>query len=168
MKRVLLTGISAVGKSTLIVELKARGFNAVDLDSPEWSEWVDYTPAPNEPGSPVEPNRDWVWRHDRVEALLRRHSDGVLFISGCSINQSKLYPLLDHVVLLTAPPAITIERLTTRTTNSYGKRSGELARVLELKESVEPLLRKRATLEIDTAAPLSDVLATLLRHCGIS
>ncbi len=58
MKRVLLTGMSGTGKSTLIRELSARGYKAVDADSDEWSEWVDYIATPGEPGSPVEPDRD--------------------------------------------------------------------------------------------------------------
>jgi predicted ATPase len=41
VKRVLLTGMSGTGKSTLIGELAARGYKAVDLDADEWSEWVD-------------------------------------------------------------------------------------------------------------------------------
>jgi dephospho-CoA kinase len=168
MKRILLTGMSGTGKSTLVRELTTRGFRAIDLDSDEWSHWVDYTPAPDEPGSPVEPNRDWVWREDRVRDLLDGISTEPLFLSGCAMNMGQFYSYFDQVVLLSASPAVTIERLTTRTNNPYGKRSDELARVLDLKQSVEPLLRKRATLEIDTAAPLSDVIATLMRHCGIS
>jgi GTPase SAR1 family protein len=38
VKRILLTGMSAVGKSTLVDELRRRGFRAVDLDGPDWSE----------------------------------------------------------------------------------------------------------------------------------
>ena len=45
MQRVLLTGMSGTGmsgtgKSTLIHELGARGYKAIDTDSDEWSEWV--------------------------------------------------------------------------------------------------------------------------------
>jgi dephospho-CoA kinase len=40
MKRVLITGMSGTGKSTVILELAARGYKAVDLDSDEFSEWT--------------------------------------------------------------------------------------------------------------------------------
>ena len=52
VKRVLLTGMSGTGKSTLITALAARGFKAVDMDEPEWSEygpdgdWVGLGPEP--------------------------------------------------------------------------------------------------------------------------
>lgn len=44
MKRVLITGMSGTGKSAVIRELAARGFRAVDIDTPEWSHWVDASP----------------------------------------------------------------------------------------------------------------------------
>ena len=56
-----------------------------------------------------------------------------------------------------------VERLATRTNNPYGKHPEEFARVLGHIETVEPLLRRRATLEVDTTAPLDQVLETILR-----
>lgn len=41
MKRVLITGMSGSGKSRVIEELIARGYRAHDLDTAEWSEWVE-------------------------------------------------------------------------------------------------------------------------------
>ena len=40
MKRILLTGISGVGKSTVTDALVTRGYKAVDTDCDEFSEWV--------------------------------------------------------------------------------------------------------------------------------
>ena len=51
----------------------------------------------------------------------------------------------------------------TRTTNTYGKHPDEVARTVELVETVEPLLRRAADYEIDTSAPLAEVVAALLR-----
>ena len=68
MRRVLVTGVSAVGKSTAVGELARRGVKAVDLDDPTWSEWVD---SPDGDGpSPLHPGQDWLWREDRVARLL--------------------------------------------------------------------------------------------------
>jgi dephospho-CoA kinase len=41
MKRILITGMSGTGKSAVIVELMRRGYRAIDLDTPEWSHWID-------------------------------------------------------------------------------------------------------------------------------
>jgi hypothetical protein len=72
-------------------------------------------------GTGLGPGKDWVWREDRIQELLSSDDADVLFLSGCSPNQGKFYPQFDHIVLLTAPPAVLVERLASRTTNLYGK-----------------------------------------------
>src|SRR5262245_40282788 len=163
MKRVLLTGMSGTGKSTVIGELAAHGYKAVDADCDEFSEWVEVRGDSEAAGSPVEADRDWVWRADRIQALLSTEDVDVLFLSGCASNMGKFLPQFDHIILLSAPAGVTVERLGTRTNNAYGKRPDEVARVLSLKETVEPLLRRAAGHEIDTDAPLDEVVTTVLR-----
>jgi dephospho-CoA kinase len=169
MKRILITGMSGTGKSTLISELSARGYNAVDLDAPAWSEWaeVDSVAAPESPDSTVEPGRDWVWREDRVRDLLSKEDSNVLFISGCAENMAKFYPQFDDIILLSAPPNLIVERLASRTTNSYGKRPDQVTRVLGLIQTIEPRLRKIATHEIDTSLPLGQTMANVLSSIGM-
>jgi len=41
VKRVLLTGMSGTGKSSVMSLLRARGFKAVDTDYGGWTELVD-------------------------------------------------------------------------------------------------------------------------------
>lgn len=154
MKRVLITGMSGTGKSTLIERLAALGFKAVDTDwNPEY-ELVDA-------GGVYGP--DWIWREDRIEALLSTEDADLLFVSACVPNQAKFYSRFDSVILLTATPEVTAVRLAGRTNNPYGKHPDELARVLEDKQTVEPLLRRGATAEIDTDRPVDLVLGEVLR-----
>ena len=166
MKRILLTGMSGTGKSTLIDALAARGYKAVDADCDEFSEWVEFTGGSEVAGSPVEADRDWVWRADRIQALLSTEDADVLFLSGCASNMGQFLSQFDHVVLLSAPADVIVERLKTRTNNPYGKHPDEVARVLGLQETVEPLLRRAAGHEIDTSACLDDVVASLLQLVG--
>ena len=153
--------MSGTGKSSVIAELAARGYKAVDTDYDGWSEMVDI-PATSEP-SGVGATQDWLWREDRIAELLSTEDADVLFVSGGATNQVKFYGRFDHIVLLTAPTRLMIERLASRTNNPYGKRPEELARVIELKRTVEPLLRRSADVEIDTSRPLDEVVETLLR-----
>jgi dephospho-CoA kinase len=160
--RVLLTGMSGTGKSTMVAELAARGYRAVDLDGDEYSEWVAVADDAGVAGSPVEAGRDWVWREDRVDDLLAREDGELLFVSGCAANMSAFLPRFDRVVLLSAPADVIVERLAARAKAAYGTRPGDVARVLDNMETVEPLLRRVAGYEIDTTAPLEDVVAAVL------
>lgn len=149
MMRVLITGMSGTGKSSVIGELRKRGFQAIDMDEPGWSEFVD---------------GNQLWREERLQQALDDTGDAPLFISGCAENQGKFYPQLTDVILLSAPVNVIKERLLTRTTNSYGKHPEEMDEVLGYLETVEPLLRQGATLEIVTTIPLKTVVEQLLEH----
>jgi len=160
MKRVLLTGMSGTGKSTVITELAARGYKAVDTDYGGLSELVN-VPADQPTG--LDPGLDWIWREDRIQALLSITDVDVLFLSGCTPNQGTFYPQFDHIILLTAPAEVIVARLAARTTNPYGKRPEEVTRVLNLQQTIEPMLCRGAGHEVDTSAPLDEVVSTVLR-----
>ena len=139
------------------VALAGRGHRVVDTDYGGYSEeW----PCSDAGG------REHLWREDRIEALLDEHDDGVLFISGCVSNQGTFYPRFDAVVLLTAPADVIFERVARRETNGFGKRDAERDRILDDLTNVEPLLRASATAEIDTRAPLDEVVEALERIGG--
>ena len=148
MKRVLLTGMSGTGKSSVVRELAARGYKAIDTDD-GWSE--------------PQPDGRQRWREDAVDELLATEDADVLFVAGCEENQAKFHARFDHIVLLSAPVETMLERLATRAGNPYGRQPDELRRVLDDLETVEPLLRRVADHEVRTTAPLDEVVATVLR-----
>jgi broad-specificity NMP kinase len=163
--RILITGMSGTGKSSVIARLAALGHEAIDADANRWSEWA-VVPIPGAPpGSP--PEMDWVWREDRIRELLDRSRAGALFVSGCAPNQGRFRDRFDHVVLLSAPPAVILERIAIRTTNAFGKSPAERAKILDDLRTVEPLLRRSADIEIDTAAAsLDEVVDRIARLAG--
>lgn len=146
--RVLVTGMSGTGKSAVLAELARLGWWAVDADR---DGLVDEHPDRTD------------LRLPELEAILRQPVTGrgtVLAATG--EGQDLLYPLTDHVVLLTAPWEVLQERVTTRTDNRFGQEPGELERIRTDLEAYEPLLRRGADLVIDTsAALLVDVVARI-------
>ena len=154
MSRVLLTGMSGVGKSSVIGELRKKGYPAIDMDEPGWS-------IHNAEGHQL-------WCEDRLRAVLASPETDHLFVSGCAENQVKFYPQFSHIILMSAPVDVIKERLVRRTENPYGKRPEELTDVLDHLEWVEPLLRRSATHEVATTMPLDRVVATVLSFAHAS
>ena len=152
MTAVLITGMSGVGKSTVLAELAHRGHRVVDCDDEAWSEQV----------TSADGNRiEQLWREDAVARLLAEPRAGYLFLAGCAANQVRFYERFAAVVLLSAPREVMLSRVETRSTNSFGKDESERARILIDLETVEPLLRRSATVEISTDRPLADVVAVV-------
>jgi shikimate kinase len=143
--------MSGAGKSTVIAVLAERGHRAVDTDTDEWSVWVTLPDG----------SRDWVWREDAIAQLLAEDHERSLFIAGCKSNQGRFYPVLDAVVLLTAPLETLLARIARRNTNPYGKSEEERALVAHHVATVEPLLRRTATHVLDATTPVQAIAERL-------
>jgi shikimate kinase len=138
--------MSGVGKTTVLDELRRRGYLAVDTDYDGWE-------LP-----------DGTWDEPRMNDLLSRHGD--VIVSGTVDNQGRFYDRFHHVVLLSAPLNVLIERVTSRTNNPYGKTPQHRAEIAGYARTVEPLLRRGATIELDGQRPVSelaDAIEKLLR-----
>lgn len=146
--RILLTGMSAVGKTTLVRQLRARGHAAVDTDDGYTTESVGQA-------------GEVLWLEDRVRALLDGPEE-VLFVAGCASNQIGFHDDFDSIVLLSAPPAVLRERLATREDNPFGKIPEQVAQVMADLAEVEPLLRRVADVEIVTTGSPEQTLEQVL------
>jgi shikimate kinase len=135
MARVLVTGMSGAGKTTVLEELRRRGHTTVDTDYDGWE-------LPN-----------GMWDEQRMDRLLASHRDVV--VSGTVENQGRFYDRFEHVVLLSAPLHVLVERVSTRTNNPYGTTPEQRAEIAHYLDTVEPLLRRGATLELDGQRPAS-------------
>ncbi len=140
--------MSGTGKSAALLELRRLGFDVVDTDEGDWTEWSD-----REGG--------YVWREDLITELLARPPGPSLYVSGTVSNQGRFYDRFDAVALLSAPADVLFERIERRTTNPYGKSRQERELILRHLAEVEPLLRRTCTHEIDAMQPLANVVGQL-------
>ncbi|WP_214326588.1 AAA family ATPase [Nonomuraea sediminis] len=150
--KALITGMSGTGKSTVLAALAARGYRTADTDYDDLTVWDESA-------------EEWLWDEPRIDALLS--APDPLFLSGTTRNQLRFYPRLDHVILLSAPAPVIVRRLETRTSNPYGKTPEERDLVLHHLATVEPLLRRGASLEVVTTIPIAEVVTRILTHCGL-
>jgi dephospho-CoA kinase len=145
MARVLVTGMSGTGKTTVLDELRRRGHLTLDTDYDGW----------------VLPDRRWD--EPRMAVYLRDHPE--VFVAGTVENQGRFYDRFDHVVLLSAPRDVLIERVTDRTTNPYGSTPEQRTEIERHIETVQPLLRNGASVEVDARRPpleLADLIERLI------
>lgn len=122
--------MSGTGKSTLLAELAKRGWLTVDTD---YDGWTDGDGGP--------------WDETRMISLLT-HEPRVV-VSGASENQGRLYDRFEHVVLLSAPVEVLIDRVRRRPDNPYGHSEEQQQMIRSHVVEIEPLLRRGATIELD-------------------
>ena len=135
--RVLVTGMSGAGKTTVLAELSLRGHRTVDTDYDGW----------------LRP--DGTWDGQRMSHLLADERD--VIVSGAVDNQGLFYDRFEHVVLISAPLGVLIERVSRRANNPYGKTAEQRAEIARYVQTVEPLLRQGATLELDGQRPMLEI-----------
>ena len=150
MMRVRVTGMSGVGKSSALDELRRRGYKAVDTDYAGITVTTD--------------DGETIWEEAAIQRLLSTEDADVLFVSGTVENMGSFREQFDRVILLSAPADVLVQRLTTRTNNPYGRQPEQVAATLRYKDTVEPLLRRIATIEIDTTPNLDQVVTAMLEH----
>jgi shikimate kinase len=133
----LITGMSGAGKTTVLDEPRRRGHLAVDTDY----------------DGRVPPGR----RLDeaRMTELLASHPDVV--VSGTVENQGAFYDRFEQLVLLTVPLQVLLKRVSARTSNPYGRAKSDRDEIAGYIQTVEPLLRRGATHELDGQRPASEL-----------
>jgi shikimate kinase len=145
MARVLVTGMSGAGKTTLLEELAGRGHLTVDTDEDGWV------------------LADGRWDEPRMSRLLTAHD--TVAVAGTVENQGRFAAQFEHVVLLSAPLDVLLQRVTTRTNNPYGSTPEQREEIRRYVVEVEPLLRAAAGVELDGRLPprvLADLVERLL------
>ncbi|KOP65566.1 hypothetical protein AMS62_10135 [Bacillus sp. FJAT-18019] len=152
MAIIFVTGLSGVGKSSVIEQLKKEGYNVVDTDYGYIKEIKN------------EEIEEIIWDEEKIIQLLEKSKQSHLFISGTYSNQGKFYKHFDYVVLLKAELNVILDRITNRTSNNYGKSPKQRAKVIDSFENVLPLLEKGSDIIIDTTRNDIDVVCKRLKE----
>jgi len=170
MKKILVTGFSGVGKSTIAVKLREMGYHAHDLD--EVSEM--FTALHKGTGKVMEhwdtadldtvKNFQWMCDKEQLRSLMDRDSGEFVFCCGAATNIAELVDLFDVVILLVASHEVIRNRLTNRTNNTWGK-TKEIQDyiLLERKDDRPEILKAKGAIVVDTSQPIEDVVKEIVR-----
>lgn len=156
MKVILVTGVSGVGKSALSLKLSEKGYTAYDAEEieelfrmfdkntgEEMLAWDNDDPE-------VVKRMNWVCDVQKLKAHIANQKSDFIFYCGASSNNTEIIPLFDTVVLLTADEQILRERLSSRTSNNFGKVKEVQDMVIGWKNWFENETVDRGAITIDT------------------
>jgi broad-specificity NMP kinase len=147
-EHILITGMSGVGKTAVINELRRRGHTCIDMDESGWS-YMDCDGHQH-------------WNVQRLEKALSEAANARIFVSGCAEEQAALYDSFSAIILLSAPSDVMVSRLQSRPGKSHGQNPTEMTLIMADLEAIEPLLRARCTHEIQTTIPVAEVADRIL------
>lgn len=120
--KVLITGSSGVGKTTVIEELAKRGYMAIDGDDePGLAQLV--IASTGKPADWPEGYIDWSYYHwdlqlPVLKEVLKRGD--TVFLGGVYSNQPDYYYLFDKIIALTITPEEHLQRLRARPPREAG------------------------------------------------
>jgi dephospho-CoA kinase len=122
--RVLITGRSGSGKSTICRELVARGQPAFDGDRISGlADWVDTATGQivsMDYSRPIDRTRyEWRWSEPVIDAFLHDHNP--VFMCGSADNDLACFNKFDRVFVLDLPPELQRTRILGRTEHDYGR-----------------------------------------------
>ncbi|MDZ4198408.1 MAG: AAA family ATPase [Kiritimatiellia bacterium] len=149
---ILITGLSGVGKTSVVHELRRRGIRCVDMDEPGWSS--------------MDSMGHQHWNVERLGCALAEAAHDTLVVSGCAEEQASFYPDFRLIILLSAPRQVMMERIRSRSNNRYGQNPEEMAHILPDLDRIEPLLRQKCTHELKTTVPVRIVADRILHQIG--
>ena len=166
---VLVTGISASGKSSVCAELRRRGYDAHDSDDDKNAVWVDRTtgevirridgPA-RTPG--YLDRYEWRFDPERVAALAGRAEDRPVFLCGATANEAEVWPHFRLSIYLAIDGETLRHRLATRASNDFGRSDYERDMVLGWHQGAEDEYRRLGAVAVDGTRPLPEVVDAVL------
>lgn len=130
---VYLTGVSGVGKTTVGVELRRRGYLVYDVDADGLARWFANASGA-EVSMPAVRDETWFAENtyrlpvETVRRIAAEAGDRTAFITGAVGNENEIWDLFAKVVCLTVDAPTLEHRLVQR--GAFGSTPAELERVL--------------------------------------
>lgn len=170
-----ITGGSGTGKSTALLELKRRGYEAYDVDEagPVTAKWHNTQTGYVHPKSSVKKedrtpeflkNHSWRVERDDVEELAKSAKNKNIFLGGTIENKEEVKNLFESIFALVVDHDTLKHRLLNRTNNDWGKNAHELKMALDWNKDATAAHTKKGHIIIDATQTPKDVVNQILQH----
>lgn len=170
-----ITGISGAGKSTILTELRLRGYEAYDVDElgPVTAKWHNDKTGFIHPKSSVKKEdrtpdflatHSWKITHEEVAGLAKQATAKTIFLGGSVTIEPEIRDLFSTVFSLTLDDETLERRLATRTNNDWGKNPHELAQALAANHELAIRHKDLGYTLIDARQEPEIIVATILSH----
>ncbi len=167
-KSILITGVSGAGKSSLNIKLNEMGYTSYDmeeipglfsmLDKKTGKPFVDYDHTDLEKVTSL----DWVCDTEKLASLIKNETSPLAFYCGNASDMDTLLPFFDSVVLLKVGPEATRHRLTTRTSNEFGRAPHVQDWIMTWKDQWDEDMEKKGAITIDAHQGLDDIAREII------
>lgn len=169
MSKIYITGVSGVGKSTIVNELNKKGIASFDMDAMDdlchWENKITGAKAVYKNGI----GRDWLEAHNyfcdqgKLKNLLGKHNVKVV-IAGVASNQDDFLDLFDKIFLLHCDEKTFLHRLNTRDADEFAHEKSEQEHILSWYKEFEEKMLKRGAVPINTNDPLNIVVDNIVKE----
>jgi hypothetical protein len=172
MPLLYVTGVSGTGKSAVLGDLRARGYQACGVDEDGYADWLNRLTGMPDEFPHDDPDLDfhawcraheWTLSAERIAALSHEAARSVrpTFLCGTASGDGAVWHLFDKVLALVADLPTLRQRIAARA-NDFGKSPGELAAIIGWHASYEAAYRGFGAVIIDAARPLGQVVDEIL------
>lgn len=169
MPLIYITGIAGTGKSTVLKELRARGYEVHDADE-NLSSWehkvtrerVSTSDHKLTTDAKFFEEHDWYMDKEGVRKLAKNASSQTIFLCGSVANESEVWPYFDKVFCLYIDNKTLEKRINSRTDKDFGKSKHELEHLFRLNDKVQRKYILLGATIIDATQPINNVVEEIL------